>query len=70
MGWTVPVRAETQRCEVCGRQVLPGEPVHLFEEPERGRRRRMVCPLCHRRALGRGCVRAGSRLDRQDAPAA
>jgi hypothetical protein len=57
-------------CAVCGRVVLPGEPVQHFEEPKRGHRHRIVCPLCADGALGRGWVRAGSRdLDRT-APAA
>lgn len=58
-------------CELCGRAVLPGEPVHRFEDPDRGGRRRTVCPLCHRRAAARGWVRAGTRESRgQGAPAA
>jgi hypothetical protein len=63
---------EGEACEVCGRYVLPGEPVHRFEDPDRGRRRRVVCPLCQRRALARGWVRpgAGAGLEREDAPAA
>ena len=48
-------------CDVCGRIVLPGEPLHVFEDPERGGRRRPVCPLCHRKALQRGWIRAGAR---------
>jgi hypothetical protein len=52
--------------------VLPGEPVHHFVEPSRGRRQRVVCPLCHRRAAARGWVRTGGSRDHLDrsAPAA
>jgi hypothetical protein len=49
-------------CDICGRVVLPGEPLHVFEDPERGGRRRPVCPLCHRKALQRGWIRAGGRV--------
>ena len=63
-------RADGQSCELCGRSVLPGESAHVFEDPDRGYRRRTVCPLCHRRALARGWVRSGSRPSRQDASAA
>ena len=63
-------RADGQTCDVCGRYVLPGEPVHRFEDPDRGRRRRIVCPLCQRRALDRGWLRPGAELEREDAPAA
>lgn len=48
-------------CDICSRVVLPGEPLHVFEDPERGGRRRPVCPLCHRKALQRGWIRAGGR---------
>ena len=48
------------------RDVLPGEPVHRFEDPDRGRRRRMVCPLCPRRAAGRGWVRPSAERARAD----
>jgi hypothetical protein len=47
-------------CEVCGRVVLPGEPVHTFEDPRRGRRRHLVCALCQRHAAARGWVRPES----------
>lgn len=59
-------------CAVCGRVVLPGEPVHHFVEPSRGRRRRVVCPLCHRGAAAKGWVRTGGSHDhlRRSAPAA
>jgi len=58
-------------CEVCGRVVLPGEPVQPFEDPRRGHRRRVVCPLCHRGAVARGWVRPGERdVTGQGAPAA
>lgn len=46
------------RGEVCGRVVLPGEPVQVFEDPRRGHRRRVVCPLCHRGVAARGWERA------------
>lgn len=53
-------RAEGEgTCEICGRVVLPGEPVHRFEQPDRGNRRSVVCPLCPRRAVARGWVRSG-----------
>jgi hypothetical protein len=65
------VRASGERCDLCERALLPGEPVHVFEDPDRGRRRRPVCPLCHRMALARGWIRAGGEgRQRQDAPAA
>ncbi|WP_217921762.1 hypothetical protein [Miltoncostaea oceani] len=59
-------------CAVCGRVVLPGEPVHHFVEPSRGSRQRVVCPLCHRRAAAQGWVRTGGSRDHLDrsAPAA
>lgn len=59
-------------CSVCGRVVLPGEPVHHFVEPSRGSRQRVVCPLCHRRAAAKGWVRTGGTLDgrSRSAPAA
>ena len=56
-------------CDLCGRVMMPGEPLHVFEDPERGMRRRPVCPLCHRRALARGWIRSGTR-PRQEEPAA
>lgn len=59
-----------EHCDVCGRVVLPGEPLHVFEDPERGGRRRPVCPLCHRKALQRGWIRSGARVRRQDETAA
>jgi hypothetical protein len=46
-------------CAICGRVVLPGEPAHDFLDPDRGRRHEVVCPLCPRRAVARGWVRAG-----------
>ena len=46
-------------CAICGRVVLPGEPVQRFEQPDRGHRRTIVCPLCPRRAVARGWVRSG-----------
>jgi len=65
------VRAGGQRCDLCDRVLLPGEPVHVFEDPDRGRRRRPVCPLCHRKALARGWIRSGDGGRRRlDAPAA
>jgi hypothetical protein len=64
----VRTRADGKPCEVCARVLLPGEPVHVLEEPERGRRRRIVCPLCLRRALARGWVRSPDA--RRGAPAA
>jgi hypothetical protein len=65
------LRASGQHCDLCGRALLPGEPVHVFEDPDRGRRRRPVCALCHRKALARGWIRAaGEDRRRQDAPAA
>lgn len=57
-------------CDVCGRVVLPGEPLHVFEDPDRGGRRRPVCPLCHRKALQKGWVRAGARNRSRDESAA
>ena len=48
-------------CAICGRVMLPGEPVKHFEQPERGYRRCIVCPLCPRKAVARGWVRAGER---------
>jgi hypothetical protein len=63
-------RADGETCEVCGRLVLPGEPVHRLEDPDRGRRQRIVCPLCLRRALARGWVRPGAEVRHEDAPAA
>jgi hypothetical protein len=64
--------ATGETCDLCSRYVLPGEPIHLFEDPERGRRRRPVCALCHRRALARGWIRStpSVALRREDAPAA
>jgi hypothetical protein len=60
-----------ERCAVCDRVLLPGEPVHRFEDPDRGHRRMVVCPLCPRRATARGWVRAGTRdVTGQSAPAA
>jgi hypothetical protein len=55
-------------CAVCGRALLPGEPFHRFEEPRRGRRLNLVCPLCARPAAARGWVLA--RPEQQSAPAA
>jgi hypothetical protein len=55
-------------CRVCGRALLPGEPFHRFEEPRRGRRLHLVCPLCARPAAARGWVLA--QAERQSAPAA
>ena len=57
-------------CEVCGRVVLPGEPAQYFEDPRRGHRRHLVCPLCTGRAGRRGWVREGTRDLTRSAPAA
>jgi hypothetical protein len=65
-----PRAEEGTSCDVCGRHVLPGEPVHRFHDPDRGHRRRVVCPLCPRRAIARGWVRPPTILEREDAPAA
>ncbi len=48
-------------CAICERVLLPGEPVTRFEQPDRGYRRCVVCPLCPRKAVARGWVRAGER---------
>lgn len=53
------IRGET--CALCGRGVLPGEPLHHFEDPARGRRRWTVCTQCERGAFARGWVRPRAR---------
>jgi len=45
-------------CTICGRLILPGEPVQQFVDPDRGRRHHPTCPLCQRQALERGWQRA------------
>lgn len=59
-------RSDVRPCDLCGRTMLPGEPCHYFDEPERGRRLRVVCALCRAEALARGWVRSpdGSARDR------
>lgn len=46
---------------ICERVLLPGEPVARVAQPDRGYRRRVVCPLRPRRAVARGRVRTGER---------
>ena len=57
-------RLSRETCELCERCFLPGEPQHGFEQPERGRRVRVVCGLCQRRALLRGWVRTTDQRER------
>ena len=59
------VRSTPNRhCEICERQLLPGETRHYFDEPDRGRRLHVVCPLCRRTALQRGWVRSPDGAER------
>jgi len=55
---------------VCQRTLLPGEPFTFFDDPERRRFRRPVCPLCQRRAVARGWQRTGERPPGEGQPAA
>lgn len=51
-------------CSVCERLILPGEPIRIFRDLERGGRRRPTCALCHRDARSRGWIPDGDpRLD-------
>ncbi|HJZ62259.1 MAG TPA: hypothetical protein VKD47_08900 [Miltoncostaeaceae bacterium] len=63
-------RADGRACEVCQRTLLPGEPFTFFDDPERRRFRRPVCPLCQRRAVARGWQRTGERPPGEGQPAA
>jgi hypothetical protein len=62
-------RSGPPECELCRRYFLPGEPVHRFEEPDRGGRIRAVCALCQRRALTRGWLRSALRRTTEEAAA-